>query len=190
MEQDGRIIPDEDQEFLKNLETRIAGGQLSSAPSQKILVDVREFRATLTNVLHLHNFQIVPCTLETGDYILTPDICVERKSISDLISSFKSGRLYSQCESMSLHYKTPCLLIEFHEGKAFSLPQPSLILNLNDLQAKIVLLTIAFPKLLVIWSSSPVETSLIFKELKSKQPDPPDIPMRDDLFTGSMVSLL
>jgi ERCC4-type nuclease len=28
---------------------------------------------------------VEPITLEVGDYILTPDICVERKSISDLI---------------------------------------------------------------------------------------------------------
>ena len=30
---------------------------------------------------------------KVGDYILTPDICVERKSISDLIGSLNSGRL-------------------------------------------------------------------------------------------------
>jgi DNA excision repair protein ERCC-4 len=37
---------------------------------------------------------IVPATLTVGDYILTPEICVERKSIPDLVSSFNSGRLY------------------------------------------------------------------------------------------------
>jgi len=28
-----------------------------------------------------------------GDYILTPEICVERRRLSDLISSFDSARL-------------------------------------------------------------------------------------------------
>jgi ERCC4-type nuclease len=37
---------------------------------------------------------IVPATLTVGDYILTPEICVERKSIPDLVASFNSGRLY------------------------------------------------------------------------------------------------
>jgi DNA excision repair protein ERCC-4 len=64
---------------------------------------------------------LVPLTLEVGDYILSPEICVERKSITDLIQSFNSGRLYSQCEAMSAHYKTPVLLIEFDPTQCFSL---------------------------------------------------------------------
>ena len=32
-------------------------------------------------------------TLTIGDFVLSPDVCVERKSISDLFGSFKSGRL-------------------------------------------------------------------------------------------------
>ena len=32
-------------------------------------------------------------TTQVGDYILTSDICVERKSVSDLIGSLNSGRL-------------------------------------------------------------------------------------------------
>ena len=33
------------------------------------------------------------CSSQVGDYILTPDVCVERKSLSDLIGSLNSGRL-------------------------------------------------------------------------------------------------
>ena len=40
-----------------------------------------------------------------GDFILTPDICVERKSIPDLKQSFQSGRLYAQAEAMSRTFK-------------------------------------------------------------------------------------
>lgn len=36
---------------------------------------------------------MVPATLTVGDYVLTPDMCVERKSIPDLVASFNSGRL-------------------------------------------------------------------------------------------------
>lgn len=39
---------------------------------------------------------MVPLTLEVGDYVLSPDICCERKSISDLKGSLASGRLYHQ----------------------------------------------------------------------------------------------
>lgn len=58
---------------------------------------------------------------QIGDYILTPDICVERKSISDLIGSLNSGRLYTQCIQMTRHYKKAILLIEFDQNKPFHL---------------------------------------------------------------------
>ncbi len=58
---------------------------------------------------------------QVGDYVLSPEMCVERKSLSDLRQSFLSGRLFHQAESMSKHYKTPILLIEFERDKAFAL---------------------------------------------------------------------
>lgn len=54
---------------------------------------MREFRSTLPSLLHAANLLVIPATLTVGDYILTPDICVERKSLADLVSSFNSGRL-------------------------------------------------------------------------------------------------
>ena len=61
------------------------------------------------------------CIWQVGDYILTPEICVERKSISDLIGSLASGRLFNQAMSMTRYYKNPVLLIEFDPKKSFSL---------------------------------------------------------------------
>ena len=87
----------------------------------QVVVDVREFRSSLPSLIHGRNVAVVPCTLTVGDYVLTPDICVERKSVKDLISSFKDGRLYAQTETMFLHYKNPMLLIEFDQYKSFNL---------------------------------------------------------------------
>lgn len=56
-----------------------------------------------------------------GDYILTPEICVERKSVSDLIGSLNSGRLYNQAVAMTRFYKKSILLIEFDHNKPFHL---------------------------------------------------------------------
>lgn len=58
---------------------------------------------------------------QVGDYILSPEICVERKSLSDLRQSFISGRLYHQATAMTKHYTTPVLLIEFQRDAAFVL---------------------------------------------------------------------
>ena len=54
---------------------------------------MREFRSSLPSILHASGLHLIPTTLTVADYVLTPDICVERKSIPDLVSSFNSGRL-------------------------------------------------------------------------------------------------
>lgn len=170
--------------------TRIAGGAnfRTEADEMRVIVDTREFRSSLPNLLYRVGIKVIPCMITVGDYVLSPKICVERKAIPDLISSFKSGRLYQQCEQMFRHYETPALLIEFDESKSFSFepfselkppgqrvnaanPLSAKILK-KEIQLKITELLISFPKLKVIWSSSPYETAQIFLELKASQNEP------------------
>lgn len=173
--------------------TRIAGGLdfRTETDEMRVIVDVREFRSPLPNLLYKVGIKVIPCMLTVGDYIVSPKICIERKAIPDLIASFKSGRLYTQCEQMFRHYETPVLLIEFDESKSFSFEPfaelrnfkqtslsspPSLGTKLlrQDIQTKLVMLLVSFPKLKIIWSSSPYETAQIYLELKANQ-DEPDI---------------
>ena len=111
-------------------------------------------------------FTFSKLTTVSGDYILSPKICVERKSISDLVQSLKSGRLYTQAEAMCIHYDIPVLLIEFEQGKSFSLSVTRDEIGGVGTASRLVLLCIHFPKLRIIWSSSPSFTSEIFEELK------------------------
>jgi len=182
-------LNDSQEVFLRTFNTRVAGGGKLVAKSEqpRVIVDIREFRSSLPSLLHGRRNDIVPVTLTVGDYILSPDTCVERKSVKDLISSFKNGRLYTQCESMTHHYKQPMLLIEFEQSKSFNLEvsnsytvlwngiywfckQPFADLTSgigqNDLQSKMVLLALAFPKVKFIWSSSSYQTAEIIEELK------------------------
>ncbi len=141
----------------------------------KVVVDVREFRSSLPSLLHSGGLKILPGTLTVGDYILSPEICVERKGISDLFSSFASGRLYTQIEQMFKYYKYATLLIEFDPNKAFSLQdfnRMSYEISLKSIDAKLTLLALAFPNLKILWSRSPHATSDIFKSLKSSHPEP------------------
>ncbi|KAI9641818.1 DNA repair protein RAD16 [Ciborinia camelliae] len=184
---DAHGIEDPQEAFLRTINTRIAGGGRLAATAQppRVVVDVREFRSSLPSLLHGRNMIVVPCMLTVGDYVLSPSICVERKSIRDLISSFKDGRLYNQAETMLEHYKSPMLLIEFDQGKSFTLePFADLSGSLSsvsaanassDLQSKLVLLTLAFPKLRIIWSSSPYQTAEIFESLKTQEHEPDPI---------------
>ncbi|XP_069342205.1 DNA repair endonuclease XPF [Eulemur rufifrons] len=156
-------------------DTRKAGGQEQNGTQQSIIVDMREFRSELPSLIHRRGIDIEPVTLEVGDYILTPDMCVERKSISDLIGSLNNGRLYSQCISMSRYYKRPMLLIEFDPSKPFSLtPRGALFqeISSNDVSSKLTLLTLHFPRLRILWCPSPHATAELFEELKQNKPQP------------------
>ncbi|XP_077481213.1 DNA repair endonuclease XPF [Stigmatopora argus] len=183
------VIPEEREgrgdtnlDLARNLEpanattnTRKAGGQERPGEPQRVIVDMREFRSELPSLLHRRGLDIEPVTLEVGDYILTPDICVERKSVSDLIGSLQSGRLYSQCLAMSRYYKRPALLIEFDPAKPFSLTARSDFrqeISANDVSSKLTLLTLHFPRLRLLWCPSPHATGELFLELKKGRDEP------------------
>eukprot|EP00061_Rhincodon_typus_P014017 g40774.t1 len=136
---------------------------------------MREFRSELPSLIHRRGIDIEPVTLEVGDYILTPDICVERKSVSDLIGSLNKGRLYTQCITMSRYYKRPVLLIEFDPNKPFSLNfrgSAHQDISINDLTSKLTLLTLHFPRLRLLWCPSPHVAAELFEELKQNRPEP------------------
>lgn len=60
-----------------------------------IVVDSREFSSMTPIYLHEKGFWLIPMVLTVGDYVLSDDICIERKSVltGDLFESFRSGRL-------------------------------------------------------------------------------------------------
>lgn len=159
----------------QNSLTRKAGGRKVAEKEMQVIVDMREFMSSLPNVLHQKGMRIIPVTLEVGDYILSPLICVERKSIQDLFMSFTSGRLYHQVETMVRYYRIPVLLIEFSQDKSFSFQSASDIgddVTPNSIISKLSLLVLHFPRLRIIWSRSLHATADIFATLKANQDEP------------------
>ena len=73
----------------------------------QVIIGMREFRSTLRFLLHRSNLFMIPGTLTIVDYILTPEICVERKSLLNLILSFNSGRLYVFLQVIELFLLNP-----------------------------------------------------------------------------------
>ncbi|THG93822.1 hypothetical protein EW026_g7520 [Hermanssonia centrifuga] len=176
-----RRLSENADSVIKTISTRIAGGRKEvSAEPYQVVVDMREFRSSLPSLLHATGTVVIPATLTVGDYILSPDI----------------GRLYTQCEMMSAHYKHPILLIEWEEHRSFSLEAVAEVKSYakpkyaaknkvstaattettlppsSTIQSKIVLLTLTFPRLRIIWSSSPFATADIFNDLKRNLPEP------------------
>lgn len=165
------MLDDDDKSFKP--EEKFVKNEIS-----KVIVDMREFRSDLPVLLHRRGIDIEPVTLQVGDYILTPEMCVERKSIDDLIGSLKSGRLYHQALMMCRYYTKPILLIEFDQNKPFDLQgrfylsKDITTSHRNDITSKLQLLTLHFPKLRLVWSPSPFATAELFQELKEGKSQP------------------
>lgn len=180
VDQDGRCIEprsvcDPSSVVPQNLVTRKAGGRKTIEKEMQVIVDLREFMSSLPNILHQKGMKIIPVVLEVGDYVLSPFICVERKSISDLYQSFASGRLYHQVETMSRYYKMPILLIEFSQDKSFSFQSSNDLgddVSRTSIISKLSLLVLHFTRLRLVWSRSLHATSEIFSSLKANQDEP------------------
>lgn len=150
----------------------------SMSKQQCVIVDTRELRSSLPMLLHQSKLTIVPITLEVGDFILSNDIGIERKTVPDLHGSFGSGRLFNQAEALCRHYKHPCLLIELDTDRSLSLAAvsggvPSELLATSIL-SKMVLLVQQFSSLRLLWARGPHDAAELFGRLKEHegQPDP------------------
>ncbi len=81
----------------------------------RIVIDEREKGSRIPELLSNLGASIEFSLLTVGDYIVSPQTAIERKTISDLISSIYDGRLFLQCSDLVQHYPRPLILIE---GKA------------------------------------------------------------------------
>ena len=149
----------------QNATTRIAGGQVTE---KSTIIDVREFRSKLPLSLFNRHFKLSAVTLSVGDYVLAPNMAVERKVVSDLISSLSSGRLYFQAQQLTLNYEIPILLIEFTESRSLKMQY---LMKYNSL-GKLTVLLNYFPKLLVFFSPTTEFTAELFDMLKRNKKEP------------------
>lgn len=78
----------------------------------RIVVDEREKKSGIPDLLRAVGINLEIKTLPVGDYIVAPETIVERKSVSDLISSIFDGRLFDQCNRLKEHFAHPIILME------------------------------------------------------------------------------
>ena len=78
----------------------------------RIIVDERERKSGIPDLLKSVGLNIEMKTLPIGDYIVAPETIVERKSIRDLMASVFDGRLFDQCTRLKAHFENPIVLME------------------------------------------------------------------------------
>jgi len=76
-----------------------------------IYVDTRE-SVDIKNELRLFKLKIEERQLDVGDFVISDDICVERKTIKDFVNSIIDGRLFPQLIQLKQKYNKPILLLE------------------------------------------------------------------------------
>ena len=78
----------------------------------RIVVDDREQKSGIPNLLKSVGLNVEMKTLPIGDYIVAPETIVERKSIRDLLASVFDGRLFDQCSRLKENFEHPIILME------------------------------------------------------------------------------
>ena len=78
----------------------------------RIIVDERERKSGIPDLLKSVGLNLEMKTLPIGDYIVAPETIVERKSIRDLMASVFDGRLFDQCTRLKEHFEHPIVLME------------------------------------------------------------------------------
>ncbi len=91
----------------------------------RIVVDEREKNSQVPNLLKNMGIFVDYKQLSVGDYIVSSETVIERKTIYDLINSVYDGRLFIQCSDLINHYSKPLIIIEGN------------IIDLNNAEKKI-----------------------------------------------------
>jgi ERCC4-type nuclease len=77
-----------------------------------VLVDHRESKSFVPSFLKELGIKVHFKYLEIGDYIISPEVAVERKTLPDFISSLFDGRLFAQIDNLASSYSSPFLIVE------------------------------------------------------------------------------
>ena len=93
----------------------------------RIIIDERERKSGIPKLLEAVGVNIQVKTLPIGDYIVSHETIVERKSISDLISSVFDGRLFDQCTRLKNHFQFPIILVEGNVDEIESITENPLV---------------------------------------------------------------
>ena len=85
----------------------------------KIIVDYREKNSLIPSILTRQGFSVEFENLKIGDYIVK-NVCIERKTIPDFISSIISGRLVGQLENLMELEKKFIIIEGFDDFEMYS----------------------------------------------------------------------
>lgn len=130
----------------------------------KIVVDYREAKSGVANVLDRLGVEVAFAALEIGDYVVSDRLAIERKRTDDFVSSLIDGKrnLFAQLSDLTRVYQKPVLIIEGTE--LFTCRQ----INPNAIYGSLISIAIDFGVSL-LYSRDEEETAAILKMLAKRE---------------------
>lgn len=122
-------------------------------PKLRIVADERERGSGVLEALASLGVLVEVERLEVGDYLLSPEVGVERKALRDLVVSIYDGRLFRQAGELAGQFAKPILVVE---GNLAELPY--LAENPKAVYGAIASLTLKTP-LKLLYTQNPLETA-------------------------------
>lgn len=132
--------------------------------SLKIVVDYREAKSGVANVLDRLGMEVAFAALEIGDYVVSDRLAIERKRTDDFVNSLIDGKrnLFAQLSNLTRVYQKPVLIIEGTE--LFTSRQ----INPNAIYGSLISIAIDFGVSL-LYSRDEEETAAILKMLAKRE---------------------
>jgi DNA excision repair protein ERCC-4 len=120
----------------------------------RVVADEREKASGVPEELSKLGVRVYFSRLPVADYVLNPEIAVERKSVRDLVSSVYDSRLFYQAARISASYAKPFLLVEGDSKEV-----ERLATNLKSFYGAIANVSLAYG-LRLLYTASPRETAV------------------------------
>ncbi len=141
----------------------------------RVIADEREKASGVPEELSKLNVRVYFSRLPVADYVLNPELAVERKSLRDLVSSIYDSRLFYQAAKLSAAYAKPFLLVEGDSKEVEGLAK-----NLKSFYGAIANVTLAYG-LRVLYTANAKETALAIAELLGQARAKPLVRMPSEL---------
>lgn len=149
----------------KQSQTTLTDYQKEKEKQVKIIADHREYRSPVVRNLTIKDAFVEPQQLNTGDYVLSTRIGVERKTVDDFLQSLIDGKLFDQISRLRDAYPRPILIIE---GDGLLTKRN---ISHNAIFGSIVSITVDFG-VPIITTKNPLETAdLLYIMAKREQRD-------------------
>jgi len=130
----------------------------------KIIIDHREARGTLPRKLYDLGLEVDTQTLEIGDFIISEDVVVELKKVSDFVNSLVDGRLFSQAKELKENFVKPIYIIEGDLNDLFEIRN----VHPNAIRAAMISLLLDY-QIPFLFSNSEIETANILSSLVKRE---------------------